>query len=89
MGERGISVRNAVVASPARTTGCETSQRRNGRFVVTPSTSVFCERSGEKRQSFVAVAPVRDELRDQRVVGEPDLVALLDPGVDSNAARAL
>ena len=36
----GCSVRNAVVASPARKTGWATSQRRNGRLVVTPVTSV-------------------------------------------------
>src|SRR5205809_2386297 len=36
----GCSVRNAVVVCPARTTGWATSQRRNGRLVVTPSTSV-------------------------------------------------
>src|SRR5438105_359811 len=41
----GCSVRNAVVAPPARTTGCATSQRRNGRFVVTPSTSVSASAS--------------------------------------------
>ena len=36
----GCSTRNAVVVSPARNAGWRTSQRRKGRFVVTPSTDV-------------------------------------------------
>ncbi len=36
----GNRVRKSVVSSPARNAGCATSQRRKGRFVVTPSTSV-------------------------------------------------
>jgi hypothetical protein len=46
---------------------------------------------GERRPETVErVGPrraVRDELRDQRVVGEPHLVALLDAGVDADTGR--
>ena len=64
----GCSVRNAVVVSPARTTGCATSQRRNGRFVVTPSTSVSASASARRSSASLAIASVSDQLRDQRVV---------------------
>ena len=83
----GCSVRNAVVASPARTTGCATSQRRKGRFVVTPPTSVSARASREPRERLVARRPVRDQLRDHRVVAEPDLVAFRDSCIDPHSRR--
>ena len=39
----------------------------------------------ELRDRVVAIAAVCDQLGDQRVVREPDLVALLDPGVDPDS----
>ena len=84
----GWSTRNAVVVSPARSAGCATSQRRNGRFVVTPSTSVVGERGREPVERLVARRGVRDQLRDHRVVRGADLVALLDAGVDADRRPA-
>ena len=40
------------------------------------------ERELQLRDRVVPVGAVGDQLGDQRVVREPDLVALLDPGVD-------
>ena len=71
-----------------RTDGCETSQRRNGRFVTTPSTSVSASAARSRSSASPRVGAVRDQLRDHRVVGEADLVALLDAGVDAHAGRA-
>src|ERR687898_95750 len=53
----GCSTRKAVVASPARTTGWETSQRRKGRFVVTPATSVSARASSSRASASVRVGP--------------------------------
>ena len=84
----GCSLRNAVVMPPARTRGCATSQRRNGRFVVTPPTSVSRERARAAGDRLLARVAVRDQLRDHRVVARPDLVALVDARVDAHAGRA-
>ena len=56
--ERGYSVRNAVVVSPARTAGCATSQRRNGRFVVTPTTSVSASAAARRSNASPRFAPL-------------------------------
>ena len=45
------------------------------------------ERVPQLRQRFPARLAVRDQLRDHRVIGERDLVALLDAGVDADARR--
>ena len=42
---------------------------------------------GEEVERLRTRARVRDELRDHRVVGEADLVALLDPRVHPDGAR--
>ena len=84
-----FSTRNAVVAVPARTTGCATSQRRKGKVRRDALDLGLRERGGEPLQRLVAVSPVRDQLRDHRVVREPDLVALLDARVDANAEGTL
>ena len=81
------STRNAVETEPARNAGCRTSQRRNGRFVTTPSISVASRALASRAIASCAVDPVGDELRDHRVVREADLVSLLDAGVDANAGR--
>ena len=81
------SERNAVVVRPARTAGCATSQRRNGRFVVRPFDGGLGERVAKPEQRLVAVRAVRDQLRDHRVVGDAHLVALVDPGVDADPGR--
>src|SRR4051812_34863487 len=53
----GYSVRNAVVARPARTTGCATSQRRNGTFVVTPATLVSASAPANVSYASSRLAP--------------------------------
>ena len=83
----GCSVRNAVVVSPARSTGWATSQRRNGRFVVTPRTSVSASAVARRSSASSRVSPGGDQLRDHRVVGDADLVALLDAGVHADPVR--
>ena len=45
------------------------------------------ERGRESVERLLARLPVRDQLRDHRVVGDADLVALLDAGVDPHARR--
>ena len=80
----GCSVRNDVLVSPARTTGCDTSQRRNGRLVVTPTTSVSRSAAPKRAERLGARRPVGDQLRDHRVVCDPDLVAFLDACVHSD-----
>src|SRR5207245_6284861 len=45
------------------------------------------ERAAQSVECFAARRAVRDQLRDQRVVRDPDLVALLDAGVDANLFR--
>ena len=42
---------------------------------------------GEEVERLRTRACVRDELRDQRVIAEADLVALLDPCIDPDGAR--
>ena len=81
-------MRNAVVASPARTTGCETSQRRNGRFVVDAHDLGLPEGVGEQLERLARSRPWAIELRDHRVVREPDLVTLLDARVDPHRRSA-
>src|SRR5262245_16697704 len=53
----GFSVRNAVVASPARTTGWSTSQRRKDRFVVRPSTTVSARAAASRSSALLRVGP--------------------------------
>ena len=53
--------------------------------MTTPSTSVSSSARREPVERLVARLAVRDQLRDHRVVGEPDLVALLDAGVDADS----
>ena len=83
----GYSDRNAVVVRPARTTGWATSQRRNGEVRRQPLDRRLGERVAQAEQRLVAGRAMRDQLRDHRVVGDPDLVALLDSGVDADARR--
>ena len=45
------------------------------------------QRGGQTVERIVAVGAVRHELRDHRVVGGPDLVALLDARVDADRRR--
>src|SRR5581483_9583763 len=53
----GFSTRNAVVVSPARSCGCATSQRRNGRFVTTPPTSVSASAAASRSSASARVPP--------------------------------
>ena len=46
----------------------------------------FVEGGGEGSERFVSVAPTGDELRDHRVIRQPDLISLLDACVHANAA---
>ena len=55
--------------------------------MTTPSTSVSASARREPVERLVARLAVRDQLRDHRVVGDADLVALLDAGVDADAGR--
>ena len=73
-----------MVVSPARTAGWATSQRRKGRFVATPSTSVSASAPASRSSASTRVSAVRDQLRDHRVIGDADLVALLDAGIDAD-----
>ena len=41
----------------------------------------------EPVERLVARAGVGDQLGDHRVVGDPDLVSFLDPGVDADSVR--
>ena len=45
------------------------------------------ERCAEPVERLLSRLAVRDQLRDQRVVGDPDLVALLDARVDADPVR--
>ena len=47
----------------------------------------LAQRSAECVVGLRAGRPVGDQLRDHRVVGRPDLVALLDAGVDADTGR--
>ena len=44
----------------------------------------LAQRGGERSERFLARLLVRDQLRDQRVVGDRDLVAVLDALVDAD-----
>ena len=70
---RAAGARSGTPSSsrPARSAGCATSQRRNGRFVTTPVDLGLGERRGEPVERLVARRAVRDQLRDQRVVRVP------------------
>jgi hypothetical protein len=48
----------------------------------------FGEGCGKDLEGVVTIVPMSDQLRDQRVVREADLVALLDPDVYANAAES-
>ena len=65
----GARSRNAVVASPARTTGWATSQRRNGQ-VRRHALDLASRRAPRASASSASarVGAVRDQLRDHRVV---------------------
>ena len=80
-------MRNAVVASPERTTGCATSQRRKARLVSTPYDLGLVECGGEQLERLRAIATLGDDLGDHRVVRDPDLVTLLDSRVDAHPGR--
>ena len=54
---RRYDLGNAVVVSPARRAGCATSQRRNGRFVTTPSTSVSASAAPRRSIASGRVSP--------------------------------
>ena len=56
-------------------------------MVVTPSDLRLVERRAQLRDRVVARLGVRDQLRDQRVVTRPDVVAFLNAGVDADAGR--
>ena len=45
------------------------------------------QRGGEPVERLLASSSVRDQLREQRVVGRADLVALLDPRVHADPGR--
>ncbi len=46
------------------------------------------ERARQQLERLLPVVPVRDQLRDHRVVREPDLVALLDARIHPQARRS-
>ena len=83
----GNCSRNPVESSARRNAGCATSQRRNGRFVVTPSTTVSSRASASRSSAASRSARVCDELRDHRVVARAHLVALGDARVDADGLR--
>ena len=53
----GWSSRKAVVAVPARTSGWRTSQRRNGRLVITPATRAASSAAVRRSRASSRVAP--------------------------------
>ncbi len=53
-----------------------------------PTTSVSASALASDLERLGPVAAVRDELRDHRVVREPDLVTLLDARVHPQAAES-
>ena len=52
--------------------------------MTTPSTSVSASAPREPIERLGARLGVRDQLRDHRVIGDADLVALLDAGIDAD-----
>ena len=83
----GCSVRNAVVASPARSDGMRDEPAEERQVRRHAADLGLRERVREPGERLGARRPVRDQLRDHRVVAEPDLVALLDARVDADARR--
>ena len=85
-GESGAcSTRNAVETAPARNAGCRTSQRRNGRFVTTPSTTVSSSARASRSSASSRSAPCAISFASSGSYDEADLVALLDARVDADA----
>ena len=82
----GGQIRSSVSirASPSRTTGWRTSQRRKRRFVVSPRTTRVVQRRRQAIQRLVARRAVRDDLGQHRVEPARDLVAARDPGVHAD-----
>ncbi len=82
----GCSTRNDVVASPARRTGWRDEPSQEREVGGHPADFGLTQGGCESVERLGAGGPVRDQLGDHRVVGEPDLVTLLDSGVDADAA---
>ena len=53
--------------------------------MVTPATRVSASAAASRSSASSRVSPVRDELRDHRVVGDRHLVSGRDAGIDANA----
>ena len=79
----GLSTRNAVVVSPATNAGWATSQRRNGRLVVTPTTSVSSSASRSRAMLRRASGRGRSASRSAGRP-RPHLVAFRDARVDAD-----
>ena len=73
-----------MVASPGAYDGVGDEPAEEGEVRRDPSHLRLGERGCEEVEGFVPVAAVRHQLRDHRVVREPDLVALLDARVDAH-----
>ena len=72
---------------PARTSGCATSQRRNGRFVVTPPTSVSRSAAASRSNASSRVSPAAMSFA---IIGSYDVPISSpsrDAGVDAYALR--
>ena len=74
---------------PARAerAGARTSQRRNGRFVVTPSTSVSASAAASVSSASSRVSPCATSFAIIGSYARRDLVALLDARVDADPVR--
>ena len=83
-----IRSRVSVRASPSRTTGSRTSQRRNRRFVVSPRTTVPSRAVGQAVERLGAIPTMRDDLGEHRVEATADLVSLGDAGIDPDTGAA-
>ena len=80
----GCSARNAVVVSSGRNVGVRDQPAKKREVRRHPGHFGLGERGGQRRERRVACRAVGDELRDHRVVRQPDLVSLSDPGVDAD-----
>ena len=71
----GGQIRSSVSirASPSRTTGWRTSQRRNRRFVTRPRTTVSSSARVSRSRAVGAVGPPGDDLGEHRVEPAADL----------------
>ena len=76
-----------MVVLPARTAGCATEPAEERQVRRQAFDLGLGQRVAQTQQRLVARRAVGDELGDHRVVGDPDLVALLDSRVDSDSAR--